>query len=63
MAENLKERNHLGEEGIEGRIILKGIFEETGTMGWTIGVRIPSGAENVFSDVVSSPARGLFPWE
>ena len=27
---NLKERNHLGDPGLDGRIILRGIFRELG---------------------------------
>ena len=32
---NLRERNHLGDPGIEGKIILRWIFRKWNVEGWT----------------------------
>jgi hypothetical protein len=41
---NLRERDHLGDPGVDGRIILRGIFREWGVVVWRYGLdRIGSG--------------------
>ena len=46
---NLREREHLEEQGVDGRIILRWLFRKWGVRGWAglIWLRIGTGGGNL----------------